>query len=355
MQRRPTTQDLTWLLDQHQNKQLNLNPPYQRRSVWTLRDKQFFLDTIFRNYPSPAIFLHKTINESGKATYHVVDGKQRTQTILDFVNDQIRIAKDFGDVRLDGKRWSELQGEQDLKQRFWNYQITVEMIDFVEGRIVNEVFDRLNRNARRLVPQELRHAKFEGWLISAVEAESSRDEWRGLGVATPARSRRMVDSQFISELMLVILERKISGFDQDVLDELYAKYEEPEETAPELNEEAFQQRFAATKTYLLDMEKQDQAVSRYAKGFGNFYTLWSIVALAGDLAAPTEFAQRYIAFMQKVDELAAQPDLDAFLRDKEAGAYALPLTYLTHSRGASTDLGPRMERFTALKNATLGQ
>src|ERR1700686_3045961 len=84
MQRRPSTQDLTWLLDLHQNKQLDLDPPYQRRSVWTRRDKQFFLDTIFRNYPSPAIFLHKTITEAGKATYHVVDGSSahRPSSIL---------------------------------------------------------------------------------------------------------------------------------------------------------------------------------------------------------------------------------------------------------------------------------
>jgi uncharacterized protein with ParB-like and HNH nuclease domain len=121
MQRRLSTQDLTWLLDLNQNKQLDLDPPYQRRSVWTRRDKQFFLDTIFRNYPSPAIFLHKTIDENGKATYHVVDGKQRTQTILDFVNDRVRIANDFGDIRLTGKKWSDLQGEQGLKQLLWNY------------------------------------------------------------------------------------------------------------------------------------------------------------------------------------------------------------------------------------------
>src|SRR5258705_13901390 len=115
MQRRPTTQDITWLIDLARKGQLDLDPPYQRRSVWTRGDRQFFLDTIFRNYPSPAIFLHKTIDDAGKATYHVVDGKQRTQTILDFVNDRIRISKDFGDVRLDGKKWSELQGEQALK------------------------------------------------------------------------------------------------------------------------------------------------------------------------------------------------------------------------------------------------
>ena len=115
MQRRPSTQDLSWLFDLHRNGQLNLDPPYQRRSVWTRGDRQFFLDTIFRNYPSPAIFLHKTIEDDGKPVYHVVDGKQRTQTILDFVGDHLRISKSYGDVRLNGKKWTQLQGEQSLK------------------------------------------------------------------------------------------------------------------------------------------------------------------------------------------------------------------------------------------------
>jgi hypothetical protein len=355
MQRRPSTQDLTWLLDLHQNKQLDLDPPYQRRSVWTRKDRQFFLDTIFRNFPSPAIFLHKTIDEAGKSTYHVVDGKQRTQTILDFVNDRVKIANDFGDVRLDGKKWSDLQGEQALKQKFWNYQITVEMIDVVEGSVVNEVFDRLNRNARKLTAQELRHAKFEGWLITEVEAESTREEWRTLGVATPARAKRMVDSQFISELMLVMLEGRVLGFDQDALDELYAKYEEPSEMAPELNQDAFLQRFGAAKNYLLQMDGEERVVSRHSKGFGNFYTLWALVALTDNLPPPATLAERYVTFMEKVQRLTDQEDLDVFLRDAPAGEYTLPLAYLTNARGASTDLGPRKERLAALRAATIGQ
>jgi hypothetical protein len=354
MQRRPSTQDITWLLDLHQNKQLDLDPPYQRRSVWTKRDKQFFLDTIFRNYPSPAIFLHKTINEEGKATYHVVDGKQRTQTILDFVNDRVKIASDFGDVRLDGKKWSDLQGEPSLKQGFWNYQITVEMIDVVEGTVVNEVFDRLNRNARRLTPQELRHAKFDGWLITQVEAESGQQEWRTLGIVTTAREKRMVDSQFISELMLVILEKRVLGFDQEVIDEMYAKYEDPTETAPELNQDTFVERLGATKSYLIQMNEADGAVSRYAKGFGNFYTLWALVALTENLPAAATLAPGYVTFMEKVQTLATQDDLEEFLRNAPAGEYTLAFTYLTSSRGASTDLGPRRERLTALRGALIG-
>jgi len=355
MHRRPTTQDITWLLDLHQNNQLDLNPPYQRRSVWTRRDKQFFLDTIFRNYPSPTIFLHKTIDDSGKSTYHMVDGKQRTSTILDFVNDRVRIANDFGDVRLDGKKWSDLHGEQALKQTFWNYQITVEMIDVIEGSIVNEVFDRLNRNARKLTSQELRHAKFEGWLITEVETESTREKWRALGVVTAARAKRMADSQFISELMFVILERRVLGFDQEGLDELYAKYDEPSDTAPELNQDDFQRNFAAKKDYLLQMESErGGAVTKYAQGFGNFYTLWALVALTDDLPRASELAERYVAFMQKLEKLTEQEDLEAFLHEQPRGEYTLALAYLKNSRGASTDLDPRKERLTALKTAILG-
>lgn len=355
MQRRPSTQDITWLLDLHQNNQLNLEPPYQRRSVWTLRDRQFFLDTVFRNYPCPAIFLHKTISGTGKATYHVVDGKQRTQTILMFVADGLRVPNDFGDLRLDGKKWSELQGDADLRQRFWNYQITVEMLDVSESSIVNAVFDRLNRNSRRLTAQELRHARFEGWLISEVETESTRDEWRQFGVVTTARAKRMVDSQFISELMLVVLEGRIFGFDQDTLDELYAKYENPADAIPAWEEERFSTAFRKAKAFLLEMEQANGAVTRYARGFANFYTLWAAVALVGEMPDAATAAARYVALMEKVERLAAQDDLSTFLRGAAAGEYTRALNYLNNARGATTDLRPREERFNVLRDELLGQ
>ena len=51
-----------------------------------------------------------------------------------------------------------------------------------------------------------------------------------LGVVTAARAKRMRDVQFISELLLMILEEEIVGFDQDYLDKKYAEYENPQES-----------------------------------------------------------------------------------------------------------------------------
>ena len=172
MGRSPTTQDISWFLDQYERKQLDLDPPYQRRSVWSPRDKKFFVDTILNNYPAPPVFLHKTMDDDGRATYHVVDGKQRLQTIIEFTQDRVRIPEDFGDRNLQKKRWKDLARE--TRERFWNYELIVEMMPNVDEAKIRSTFDRINRNSRRLTPQELRHAKYEGWFIQFVEREAEK-------------------------------------------------------------------------------------------------------------------------------------------------------------------------------------
>lgn len=349
MDRRPTTQDITWLLDLDRNNQLDLDPPYQRRSVWTPKDRRFFLDTIFRNYPSPAIFLHKNISDDGRVKYFVVDGKQRLETILNFVRNKLRISGEYGDARLDNKKWKDISGDLDLKHRFWNYQITVEMIDAREGDLVRNVFDRLNRNSRRLTAQELRHAKFEGWFISRAEAEADLEEWAALGVATRARSNRMIDVQFISELMAVLIRERPLGFGQEELDALYAEYEDTQEVA-DFSEVDFDEKFSKSKETLLALEAIDNTVTKWARGFGHLYTLWCVVALSDSLPEISAVAGRYASFMAKVDELADHPADQSLPVGPE---YPLAAKYRENARGASTEETQRIARFDALRSALI--
>lgn len=353
MNRRPTTQDISWFIDLHNNQQLDLNPPYQRRSVWTTKDRWFFLDTVFRDYPCPAIFLHKTIDENGKQTYHVVDGKQRLETIIRFVNNKISVSKTFGDATLDGKKWDQLKAAPELQTKFWDYVLTVEMVKTIEGTVLNSVFDRLNRNSRKLDRQELRHAKYDGWFITLAEAESEKEEWKRLKVVTTARAKRMKDVQFLSELMLVILDRKVVGFDQDYLDDKYAEYDSPNETHPSFSEEDFVDRLEAMKSTVLGMEDFNGCITNYAKTFGNFYTLWSALVLSHAEPLPNSdtLAPEYASFMARVEELMAQEHIDVFLETVDKAQYRDAQNYMRHSVGASTDLTQRDARVQALTNA----
>lgn len=352
MNRRPTTQDISWLLDLERNKQLNLDPPYQRRSVWTPKDKQFFLDTIFRDYPSPAIYLHKTISADGKTMYHVVDGKQRIQTILEFSKGKVRISKEFGDARLNGKKWADLEGEQELRLRFWNYQVPVEMVDVVDGSVVNEVFDRLNRNSRKLTSQELRHAKFDGWFIHFAEAECDKEEWRKLGIVTTGRAKRMNDAQFLAELMLIVLDNKIRGFDQEDLDEAHGHYDDTEDL-PNFSEAEFLEHFEGAKAFIMSMNNAG-AVTEHAKSLTHFYTLWAVVALhRSELPEASLAEERYKTFMTRVEKVIAAEDLAKLVAEEEQ-EFRNERKYVDNATGASTDLKQREARYEVLKGKLLG-
>jgi hypothetical protein len=148
-----------------------------------------------------------------------------SKRILEFSQDQISIPRDYGDARLAGRRWSQI--DLDSKKAFWNYQLTVEQLPAVDDAIVKSVFERINRNARKLMRQELRHAKFDGWMITRAEAETEKKEWRDFGVVTTARARRMNDVQFVSEIIIMTVRGKITGFDQDMIDRFYADYDVP--------------------------------------------------------------------------------------------------------------------------------
>lgn len=76
-----TIQDLVNLYENHQ---LNLEPGFQRMSVWKERDRAKLMDSIIRNYPLPAIFLYRN-QQDGDVVYDVIDGKQRIETFLMFM------------------------------------------------------------------------------------------------------------------------------------------------------------------------------------------------------------------------------------------------------------------------------
>ncbi len=347
MQRRPTTQDISWFLDLYKNGQLDLDPPYQRRSVWSPKDRRFFLDTIFRGYATPAIYLHKDMDEKGNAKHSIVDGKQRLETIIKFANGELAIDPNFGNKDLDGKRWNQLQ--EAYKRKFWDYVLPVEFISVDDPGLVNEVFDRLNRNSRKLQPQELRHAKYDGWLVNTVENELDDPFWTSLKVVTEAKSKRMRDAQFVSELFLIILHGQIEGFDQEQIDKLYADYDEPVDTVPDFDESWFKNELFRVKGTIQKMMETDATVLKYAKTANNLYSLWGILALNwSDLPGNPVLTNKYVAFMSLVEQTKEENAGGPKLRDTAEVISAS--VYRRSATGASTDLPQRKERHDILLN-----
>ncbi|MBN3725169.1 DUF262 domain-containing protein [Burkholderia sp. Ac-20379] len=70
---------------------LELNPSYQRDSVWSISDSQLLIDSILRGIPIPSIILNQ-LEEDRKL--QIVDGKQRLTAILRFIG-QHPVARDY--------------------------------------------------------------------------------------------------------------------------------------------------------------------------------------------------------------------------------------------------------------------
>jgi hypothetical protein len=346
--RRPSTQDVSWFLDLAATGQLDLNPPYQRKSVWNLKDRRFFLDTIFRGFPCPPIYLHKTIRD-GRSVYAVVDGKQRLETILLFQDNKISLPSTFGDIRLDGKKWRHIKEINEVAASFLNYVFPVEFVElpFNDTAYVNDVFDRLNRNSKILNPQELRHAKYSGWFIKFAEEEAYDKFWEQIKVRTKARAKRMADVQFISELLLIIITKSIAGFSQETLDGLYATYDDIDDFDADnewrfkpLTEEDFREEVSSIKRKICDILKGDETVRAFLTDTKHLYSLWGYLVLSeNDRNIPVFDLKKYKKLIENY--LAIEHSENPTEEDMwEPNAYG----YYDASRGATTEEPQRRKR-----------
>jgi hypothetical protein len=85
------------------NGQLNLEPGFQRDSVWATSDRKKLIESIFQNYPIPSVFLYKR-NNRGKLEYDVIDGKQRLESVLMYCAGQ----QDYVHQRIIWRLWREV-------------------------------------------------------------------------------------------------------------------------------------------------------------------------------------------------------------------------------------------------------
>ncbi|MFJ2024941.1 DUF262 domain-containing protein [Streptomyces sp. NPDC087897] len=303
-QRSTTIQAAGWFLDLESSGRLDLNPPYQRRSVWNLTYKQFFIDSLIRNYPAPTIFLQVDVAVDRPMVYRVIDGKQRLTALFEFQRDEFTTPEDLNDLDLGNKYYSELPEE--VRVALLEYVFTVENIKGASVAELNDAFDRLNRNVARLNKQELRHAKFDGAFIRKVEQLAEHPFWTEIGLVTPARIRRMQDVEYVSELYVISMSGIQEG--KDYLDDYYAQNDREIE-----NETEVDVRFVAVQDYLKDVNETTPLRGIRLSNVADFYSLWASVASlqkAGLLPDAKAAGHRLKKFADEIEEQQTRRSID---------------------------------------------
>ena len=98
-ERKSTSLTISEFYDNYTSNKYRFNVTYQRKSgVWSEDKKSFLIDSILKNYPVPAIFLRPCVdNDTGKTVYDVVDGKQRLEAIVNFIENKIALTTYFAE------------------------------------------------------------------------------------------------------------------------------------------------------------------------------------------------------------------------------------------------------------------
>lgn len=191
--------------------QLNLQPGFQRKSVWSGVDRRRLIQSIIANYPLPSIFLYER-HENGAVVYDVIDGKQRLETVLMFTAEG-RFKRRWFDTRLDlgeGLRWWNWRAisreHQNLRATFLSYRIPVVQVSGELADII-DVFVRINSTGKPLTSGEKRHARYYTSPFLR-EAERLLRKFQSYmlkqRILSEAQLERMKGTELISELLLSI-------------------------------------------------------------------------------------------------------------------------------------------------------
>ncbi|MDO4747393.1 MAG: DUF262 domain-containing protein [Candidatus Saccharibacteria bacterium] len=131
---------------------LDIRPKYQREFVYDDKKRAAVINTIKNGFPLNVMYWAKT----GKDTYEVLDGQQRTISFCQYLN---------GDFSFEGKYAHNLTNDE--REKIENYELLVYICEGADSEKL-DWFKIVNIAGEKLTDQELRNAVYAGpWLTDA--------------------------------------------------------------------------------------------------------------------------------------------------------------------------------------------
>lgn len=154
----------------YRENQIVVNRKYQRKLVWSETEKACLIDSIIKGYPIPLILFAEYTGEDGRTYYEVLDGMQRLNAIVSFLEDEYPVDQKYFDIKqLARAQQAEAEGlfmgyhgeavhTPQICANLLDYQLAVTSYKVESQENVFEIFRRINSAGRQLSSQEQRQA-----------------------------------------------------------------------------------------------------------------------------------------------------------------------------------------------------
>lgn len=270
----PSNITIADLCQQYQDGLINVDRSYQRSISWPPAARSFLIDTILMGYPLPKLSLAQTTDLRTRRTIkNIVDGQQRTSAIVSFYKNELRISTRSSAYL--GLTYNQLEDED--KQRFLSYAVSVDIFTGASDDDIREVFRRMNWYTAPLNSQEKRHAKYAGEFKQFIStmAHTYGPILLNAGTLGKQQVSRMADSAFFSECAYTYLK----GIDHASDVKLEKLYDDMDSDFPQegVTRGAFDAAF----------QRVSQFVEIYDSNISKSYNMYSLVtALMYIVGAP---------------------------------------------------------------------
>lgn len=210
---------------------LTVDASYQRRHVWLQQDKVRLIETILMGLIVPEVFFWPaTVDpETGNMLTHIVDGQQRIDAIVDFIDGKYKLnAKFLLDKEIQeayaNKFFSDLPSE--AKTKIWTYKLSVVDIDKSWNTDqIKVMFYRLNLTNYSLNEQEKRNSKNSAFGDKS-ESLATLDFWNRLRVFSATDARRMKDTEYCCGIYVLAIEGVVDQTGSQKVNQYYDDYAE---------------------------------------------------------------------------------------------------------------------------------
>ncbi len=289
------------ITDQYKSKLLIIDHSFQRRYVWVEKDKIRLIETILLGYTIPELYFWETGTnpENGETVYSVIDGQQRLGALHDFIDNKFSLNEkllDYRDVEYKNMYFKDLSDEN--KKRIWNYPFNVRFInEKVSKNEIKIMFDRLNSTSYSLSPQELRHAKYDGLFRNLAIDIADNKFWGDYGFFSGHQGRRMIDVEFMSQILMYFRFGLDMDTKQQNINETYKLYDK------EYNErEEDKKNFLSLIDYLhliIKVSEEDKHIISFLKKTTHLYPVLIVLAQLSIKykKIPSKIIERFVMFI----------------------------------------------------------
>lgn len=148
---------IDFLVQQFRNDEFYIPDEYQRKYIWEVANKTRFIESILLGLPIPFMFFSDT--DDGRC--EIIDGAQRTQTLVEFMDNELKLFNLKKLFSLNGFAYSDLP--EYFKRKFNKTTMRIIVLsDETTIEIRQEIFNRINTTGIRARPSEIRRGSYAG-------------------------------------------------------------------------------------------------------------------------------------------------------------------------------------------------